>query len=66
MLHGHAGPSVATVALIQDGREDVRPLESHFGAWVVCTEQASPLQVDGRDADGEVLVRISHPDDEPG
>jgi hypothetical protein len=64
LLHGHAAPAVKSIALIQDGREDVRPLESHFGAWVICTEYDSPLQVEGRDADGKALARISHPDDE--
>jgi tetratricopeptide (TPR) repeat protein len=59
-LHGRASPAVQYIALIQDGREDVRPLESHFGAWVVCTEQRSPFQVEGRDADGNVLARIAH------
>jgi hypothetical protein len=33
--HGHASPAVKYIALVQDGREDLRPLESHFGAWVV-------------------------------
>jgi predicted negative regulator of RcsB-dependent stress response len=62
--HGRAAPAVKYIALIQDGREDLRPLESHFGAWVVSTEQRSPFQVEGRDADGNVLARISFdPDD---
>jgi hypothetical protein len=64
ILHGHAAPTVKSIALIQDGPEDARPLESHFGAWVICTEQESPLKVEGRDGDGTVLARISHPDDE--
>ncbi len=62
--HGRASPAVKYIALIQDGREDLRPLESHFGAWVVSTEQSSPFQVEGRDAEGNVLARISYdPDD---
>lgn len=60
--HGRAGPGVKYIALIQDGREDIRPLHSHFGAWVICTEQLSPLEIQGRDADGTVLARIyDHP-----
>jgi hypothetical protein len=43
--HGRVGPAVTQIALIQDGHEDRRPLESHLGAWVICTEQASPFQV---------------------
>ncbi|HKD88555.1 MAG TPA: hypothetical protein VKB62_08505 [Streptosporangiaceae bacterium] len=58
--HGRASPAVKHIALIQHGREDVRPLESHFGAWVVCTEQVAPFQIEGRDADGNVLARIHH------
>jgi hypothetical protein len=58
--HGRAAPAVKNLAVIQDGREDVRPLESHFGAWVICTEQLSRLEVEGRDADGNVLARVSY------
>jgi tetratricopeptide (TPR) repeat protein len=62
--HGRASPAVKYIALIQDGHEDLRPLESHFGAWVVSTEASSPFQVEGRDADGNVLARFSYdPDD---
>jgi hypothetical protein len=62
--HGYAAPAVKYLALIQDGREDVCRLESHFGAWVICTEQCSPFQVEGRDADGTVLARFhDDPDD---
>jgi tetratricopeptide (TPR) repeat protein len=62
--HGRAAPAVKYVALIQDGQEDLRPLDSHFGAWVVSTEQRTSFDVEGRDADGNVLARISFdPDD---
>jgi hypothetical protein len=37
---GCVAPSVEQIALTQDGHEDRRPLESHFGAWIVCTERA--------------------------
>ena len=60
ITHGHASPAVKYVAVIRDGREDVRPLESHFGAWVICTEKAPPFEVEGRDADGNVLAHISY------
>jgi hypothetical protein len=56
--HGRVGPAIAQIALIQDGHEDCRPLESHFGAWVVCTEQASPFQVAALDKNGTVLASI--------
>ena len=58
IVHGRVGPSVTHLALIQDGCEDRRPLESHFGAWVVCTEQASPFQIIALDASGTVLASI--------
>jgi hypothetical protein len=62
--HGRAAPAVKHIALTQDSKEEIRPLDSHFGAWVVCTEQFSAFQVEGRDADGNVLARISFdPDD---
>jgi hypothetical protein len=40
---------VKQIALIRDGREDRRRLESHSGAWVFCTEQTSPFQVTALD-----------------
>ena len=58
---GRAAPEVKYLAVIKDGHEDRRPLESHFGAWVVCTEQPGPFEVVGRDADGTVLAVLPHP-----
>jgi tetratricopeptide (TPR) repeat protein len=58
IVHGRVGPAVAQLALIQDGHEDRRRLKSHFGAWVVCTEQASPFQVAALDESGSVLGSI--------
>jgi tetratricopeptide (TPR) repeat protein len=55
---GSASPTVKYIALIQDGREDRRRLDSHFGAWVVCTESLSPIQVAGYDENGIVLARV--------
>lgn len=57
--HGRASPAVKYIALIQDGRDDLRPLESHFGFWVVSTEESAPFHVEGREARGNVLARIS-------
>jgi hypothetical protein len=56
--HGRAAPAVRQIALIQDGREDRRPLTSHFGAWVVCSEQPSPFHVTAFDQNGTVLTDI--------
>jgi len=33
-LHGTAAPAVKYLALIQDGHQDRRPLDNHYGAWV--------------------------------
>jgi len=40
-------PQVKYLAVVQDGRKDRGPLESHFGAWVFCTEQPGPFEVLG-------------------
>jgi tetratricopeptide (TPR) repeat protein len=58
--HGKASPAVTQIALIQDGREDRRRLDSYFGAWVVCTEQPSPFHVTGLDEHGTVLAEIMY------
>jgi hypothetical protein len=55
---GRAVPAVKQIALIQDGHEDRRPLESHFGAWVICTEQESPFRIIALDENGIVLGTI--------
>lgn len=48
------------IALVQDGQEDRRVLESHFGAWVVCTERTSPFEVTVLDENGVVLGSIPY------
>jgi hypothetical protein len=58
---GRAAPAIKYLAVIKDGHEDRRPLESHFGAWVVCTEQPGSFEVAGLDASGAVLARFPHP-----
>jgi hypothetical protein len=40
---------VKQIALIQDGHEDRRLLESHFGALAVCTDRAAPYRIDALD-----------------
>jgi tetratricopeptide (TPR) repeat protein len=58
---GRAAPEVKYLAVVKDGHEDRRLLESHFGAWVVCTEQPGPFEVTGLDATGTVLASLPHP-----
>jgi hypothetical protein len=58
----HGGPGSARSEADrphQDGQEDRRALESHFGAWVVCTEQPTPFVVTALDANGSVLGSVS-------
>lgn len=55
---GLAAPEIKHLAVIQDGSQDRRPLESHFGAWVVCTEKAGEFEVAGLDQDGNVVDSI--------
>lgn len=55
---GRVAPSVKQIAVIQDGREDRRPLQSHFGAWTVCMERTSPYQLTALDGQGSVLGSI--------
>lgn len=57
---GRAAPEVRYIAVIGDDREDRRPLESHFGAWIVCTEQPGDFLVVGLDANGTVLAVLPH------
>jgi tetratricopeptide (TPR) repeat protein len=56
---GRAGPDVRYLAVIKNGQEDRRPLDSHFGAWIVCTEQLGPFEIVAFDENGTVLARIS-------
>ena len=61
IMHGRVGPGVTELILVQDGREIRRRLDSHFGAWVICSEHATPFQVCALDADGTILGSINEP-----
>jgi hypothetical protein len=56
---GRVAPAVKQIALIQDGQEGRRVLESHFGAWVVWTERTTPFVITALDESGFVLGSIS-------
>jgi tetratricopeptide (TPR) repeat protein len=58
---GRAAPHVRYLAVTQDGRQDRRLLDSHFGAWVVCMEQPGPFEVAGIGENGNVLASIQYP-----
>lgn len=58
---GQAAPEVKYLALIKEGREDRRQLDSHFGAWVVCTEQDGSFEVAGLDSQGTRLGSLQLP-----
>ena len=55
---GRASPAIKYIRVVQDGHKDQRPLQSHFGAWIVCTEQISPVRVEGLDDSGRVLASL--------
>jgi hypothetical protein len=38
--------------------EDRRPLDNHFGAWVIHTEKAGPVAVAALDENGTTLAQI--------
>ena len=58
---GRAAPTVKQIALIQDGHQDRHPLESHFGAWAVCTDKPGPYDVAAFDDHGIMLATLQHP-----
>jgi hypothetical protein len=36
-------PEVKYLAVIQDGQQDYRPLQSHIGTYLVCLEKPGPV-----------------------
>ena len=61
VITGRVSPAFTHLALVQDGREERRELQSHFGAWVVCTDKWSPYQVNALDETGAVVGHITGP-----
>lgn len=61
VLTGRVSPAVTHLALVQDDREERGKLQSHFGAWVVCTEKWSPYQINALDETGTVMGCITGP-----
>jgi TolA-binding protein len=56
--HGTAAPAVRYLALIQDGHQDPRPLDNHFGAWVIRAENPGQLAVAALDETGTTIAEI--------
>jgi TolA-binding protein len=56
--HGTAAPAVKSIALIQDGHQDRRSLDNHFGAWVIRAEKPGQLAVAALDENGTALAQI--------
>ena len=50
------------LALIQDGHEDRRPLDNHFGAWVIRADKPGLLAVATLDENGTTLAEIEPTD----
>jgi hypothetical protein len=62
ILHGVASADVAHLAIIQDGHEDRRPLDNHFGAWVIRTTKPGPFTVAAIDKNGSTIDQVQYPD----
>jgi hypothetical protein len=58
---GHVSSEVKYLAVIQDGQQDHRPLESHFGTYLVCVEEQGPFDVAAFDSKGQLLTVLPHP-----
>lgn len=58
---GHVSRAVKYLAVIQDGQQDYRPLQSHFGAWAVCVEKPGIFDVAAFDSDGKLLKCLEQP-----
>jgi tetratricopeptide (TPR) repeat protein len=56
--HGTADASVKYLALIQNGHQDRRPLDNHFGAWIVHADKPGPFRVAAIDENGTTLAEI--------
>lgn len=61
ILDGIASPDVKYLALLQDGQEDRRPLDNHFGAWVIRTTKPGPFTVAAIDNNGTTVDRVQYP-----
>jgi hypothetical protein len=59
--HGRVAPTVTEIGLIQNGHEVRRPVDSRFGAWVVCTDEPTPFRVTAYDHTGNLLASIEEP-----
>ena len=61
ITHGRVAPAVREIGVIQNGHENRRPLESHFGAWVVCTDEPLPFRVAAYNKSGVMLADTEGP-----
>jgi hypothetical protein len=61
VMTGRVSAAVTAIAVIQDGHEDRRNLDSHFGALVICTELPVPFQINALNSAGAVIGSIDGP-----
>ena len=61
IIEGHVSPDVKYLAVIQDGKQDYRPLRCHFGYYVVCPDKPGPFDVAAFDSHGKLLSFMSYP-----
>jgi len=58
---GHVSREVQYVALVQEGSEERRRLDSHFGTRVACIQAPKPFEVVALDSSGQELSRLRYP-----
>jgi hypothetical protein len=58
---GYVAPVVTYLAVLQDGHQERRTLQSRFGAWIVCTDQPGSFDVAAYDQEGSLLACLEHP-----
>jgi hypothetical protein len=55
---GHVAKEVDVIAVTQGGHETRHHLDSYFGAWIICCQQAAPYRVAGFDAQGNIIGHV--------
>jgi hypothetical protein len=55
---GHAAKEVAAIAVTQGDRETRHHIDSYFGAWIICCQQAAPYRITAFGARGNILGHV--------
>jgi len=62
---GRVSPEVAEISFVQGKRIQRRPVDSHFGAWVVCSDKWEPYAVLAYDGAGRMIGEVGGPPNLP-